>query len=340
MLERPALPDERIIACLREQYGLSVGRVEFLPIGADSDTAVYRAEAVDATTCFVKLRREFDPSAVLLPKALSDNGIEAIIAPLPTGNGVLWADVAPFTLVLYPFIEGRNGFEVEMTASYWRELGAALRRVHAAEIPPALAAGVPRETYSPRWRDGVRRFLGDIERQTYDDPVAAGLAAYLRLMRPVIRDLVERAERHAATLMARPPAPVLCHSDVHAGNVLIAPDDHLYIVDWDQPIFAPKERDLMYPGGAQGFTGHSPAEEEALFYEGYGPTEVDAVALAYYRAERIVEDIAVYCEELLLSDAGGADRAQSLQYLKSNFSAGGTIERAWPPFVNGVKLRS
>ncbi|HMT20224.1 MAG TPA: aminoglycoside phosphotransferase family protein [Promineifilum sp.] len=328
MLEKPDLPDERILACLREQYGLSVGRVEFLPIGADSDTAVYRAETVDATPWFVKLRREFDPSAALLPKTLSDRGIVAVIAPLMTRNGALWADIAPFTLILYPFIEGRNGYEVEMTASCWRKLGAALRRIHAAEIPPALAASIRRETYSPRWRDAVRRFLGDIERQTYDDPVAAALAAYLKLKRPVIRDLVEQTERHAETLMARPPAFVLCHSDIHAGNVLIGKDDNLYIVDWDQPIFASRERDLMYPGGAQGFTGHSPEEEEVLFYEGYGPTEVDMIALAYYRAERIVEDIAVYCEELLLSDAGGADREQSLAYVKSNFMAGGTIERA------------
>ena len=102
----------------------------------------------------------------------------------------------------------------------------------------------------------------------------------------------------------------------------------LFIVDWDNPLLAPKERDLMYPGGGQGFTGHTPQQEEALFYQGYGPAQVDPIALAYYRYERIVEDIAIYCEQLFLTDAGGADREQSLRYLQSNFLPGGVLEIA------------
>lgn len=43
------------------------------------------------------------------------------------------------------------------------------------------------------------------------------------------------------------------------------------------------------------------------------------VAVVYYSYERITEDIAIYCEQLLLSDQGGQDREQSLYYLKSNF---------------------
>ena len=51
--------------------------------------------------------------------------------------------------------------------------------------------------------------------------------------------------------------------------------------------------------------------------------------LAYYRYERIIEDIAVYCEQLLLSNDGGADREQTLRYLMSNFKPNGAIEIAW-----------
>ena len=151
----------------------------------------------------------------------------------------------------------------------------------------------------------------------------------MRAKRAEIADLVGRADRLAQVLRTRSPAHVLCHSDVHAGNVLIGVDDSFYIVDWDNPILAPKERDLMFVGGGQGFTGHTPQEEEMLFYRGYGETQIDPVALAYYRYERIVTDIAVFCEQLLLSDAGGEDRAQSLQYLKSIFRPGGTIEIAY-----------
>ena len=102
-------------------------------------------------------------------------------------------------------------------------------------------------------------------------------------------------------------------------------DGALYIVDWDEPILAPKERDLMFIGGAQGFQGVTAEEEERLFYQGYGPAQVDPAALAYYRYERIIQDIAAFCEQLLLTSEGGEDREQSYGYLASNFLPGNTI---------------
>ena len=44
----------------------------------------------------------------------------------------------------------------------------------------------------------------------------------------------------------------MCHKDIHGGNILIRTDGQppvLYILDWDDPILAPKERDLMFIGG-------------------------------------------------------------------------------------------
>jgi spectinomycin phosphotransferase len=100
---------------------------------------------------------------------------------------------------------------------------------------------------------------------------------------------------------------------------LIDPNGLLYIVDWDAPLWAPKERDLMFAGGGLGAGWLTPVAEEAAFYEGYGSTALNSVALAYYRYERIIQDIAAYCEQLLLSDEGGDDRPQSFRYLASNF---------------------
>jgi spectinomycin phosphotransferase len=144
-----------------------------------------------------------------------------------------------------------------------------------------------------------------------------------------VLDLVERTERCVQTLQAHSPGFVLCHSDLHAGNILIAPNGAFYLVDWDNPILAPKERDLMYAGGGQFGEARTPQQEEVLFYRGYGEVQIDSNALAYYRYERIIEDIAVYCEQLLLSSDGGADREQALRYLMSNFQPNGTIEIAY-----------
>jgi spectinomycin phosphotransferase len=73
----------------------------------------------------------------------------------------------------------------------------------------------------------------------------------------------------------------------------------------------------------------TPQEEETLFYRSYGQTQIDPIALAYYRYERIIEDIAVFCEQIFLTDEGGDDREQSFHSLRSNFLPNNTIEIAY-----------
>jgi spectinomycin phosphotransferase len=330
MLEKPELQDQKINTCLRDEYGLLVVQVAFLPLGADRNTAVYRVVADDETPYFLKLRGgTFDELAVALPKFLSDQGIVQIIAPLATKTGQLWAKLDAFKTILYPFVEGHNAYEVNLSDHHWVDFGTALKRIHTAVVPPALIRRIRQETYSARWREIVKTFLERVEDEAFDDPVAVKLAAFLKARRDEILDLVGRAERLAQVLQARPREFILCHSDIHAGNVLIDANDAFYIVDWDDPILAPKERDLMFVGAGLMGAGHSPQEEEALFYRGYGQTQIDPIALAYYRYERIIQDIAVFCEQIFLTNEGGEDREQSFQYLTSNFLPNGVLEIAY-----------
>jgi spectinomycin phosphotransferase len=246
-----------------------------------------------------------------------------------TETGGLRTTLGSFHLILYPFIDGHSGFEVGLADHHWVELGRALRRIHCVQVPPALARGIPQEAYSTEWRDALVALLAEVGNIVLTDPVAVRLIALLKARTDEILDLVRRADRLAGILQVQPLSFVLCHSDVHGGNVLIGLDDALYLVDWDDPIFAPRERDLMFIGGGLGGGGRSVQEEETLFYQGYGWTEVDPAALAYYRYERIVQDIAVFSQRILSSREGRNDREQSLRHLVSNFLPNGTIEIAY-----------
>jgi spectinomycin phosphotransferase len=337
MLERPEFPDEAIIACLRSDYQLRNPQVEFLPLGVDQNSAVYRAVDGGQSNYFVKLRRGlFNETSVTLPRYLSEQGLHQIIAPLKTRTGKLWANLDDFTVILYPYIEGRNGYEIDLSDHHWVELGKTLQRIHSTVLPEAIKGKIKRETYSPQTRDTVKRHLAQIEQDSPMDPVSDILLAFLKSKRDEILDLVERTERCAQALQENPPAQVLCHSDLHAGNILIDGNDALYIVDWDDPIYAPKERDLMFPGGGQGFRGHTALEEEALFYQGYGPARIDQAALAYYRYERIIQDISAFCDQIFTSDETCGDREQTYHYLTSNFLPGGMIEITYRSDQTGV----
>jgi spectinomycin phosphotransferase len=85
----------------------------------------------------------------------------------------------------------------------------------------------------------------------------------------------------------------------------------------------------MFVGGGQMGNGRTPSEEETLFYQGYGQTQINPTALAYYRYERIIQDIALYCEQIFLTHEGSPDREQALHYLTSNFLPNGVLEIAY-----------
>jgi spectinomycin phosphotransferase len=172
----------------------------------------------------------------------------------------------------------------------------------------------------------VKTFQMQAEEIGFDDPTAAKMAAAMRAQRGQIDRFVARADELGTALQARSMELVLCHADIHAGTLLLGANDALYIVDWDAPIFSPKEHDLTLVGGC---TTWSSARETALFYQGYGLAEIDAMALAYYRHERIVHDIAVECQQIFATTAGGQNWEQEFQYFTSIFLPGHEIELAF-----------
>ena len=58
-------------------------------------------------------------------------------------------------------------------------------------------------------------------------------------------------------------------------------------------------------------------------------TEVNRTILAYYRHERIVEDIALYGQDLLLTTAGGEDRAEMYKHFIAMFEPKGVVDIAF-----------
>jgi len=328
MHDKPDLPDHLIIARVEQEYGLQVARLTFLPLGYDFNSVVYRLETQAGKVFFLKLRQgPFDETSVAVPKFLHSLGLRAVIPPLPTRAGQLTGSLGAYRLILYPYIDEDNSPGLELNDRQWVEFGAALKGVHTAELPLALKNQLQRERFAPQGRETVKAFQRQVERRTYAEPVAAKLAAFMRLHKVEIGQLVRRAQELALALQTRALEFVLCHSDIHAGNLLIGTDGALYIVDWDNPLLAPKERDLMFIGG--GIAGGLCSEGgEALFYQAYGPTEVDRLALAYYRYERIVQDMADFCQQLFLSEAGGEDRERSYGYFTSGFLPENEIEIA------------
>lgn len=323
------LENQQIIHCLSANYGIVVDTLTFLPLGADPNASIYKAQAVDKLCYFVKVKRGRNHEiSVAIAKLLQEAGIQHIIPPINTVDDQPIRYIADFSLIVYPFIDGQNGFSCDLTNEQWLILGKALKQVHEIEVPPSLKSQIRQETYSLKWRKMVKQLFIHIEEMLVEDEIAIELMRFMKENAKAIFRLVDRAQELGQELQKQQTKFVLCHSDIHAGNVLINGNNLLYIVDWDEPIMAPKERDLMFIGGGVANVWNMPHEEES-FYKGYGATEVDIEMLSYYRHERIVEDIAIYGQELLLSSSGGDNRKEMYKQFIGMFEPRGVVDIAF-----------
>lgn len=291
--------------------------------------SVYKAQTHNQSLYFVKLKRghHHDISSTIIT-LLRDAGIQQIIPIVKTIRGQATQHVDDFTLTVSPFVDGRDGFSRDLTDDQWYTLGKVMRKIHEINVPLLVQTKIRRESYSPQWRQAVRSLYSLIDSEPNGDEVAINLLTFMKQHRAAIHRLVDRAEQLAQKAQGQSSQFVLCHSDLHGGNVFIDENDTLYIVDWDDPILAPKERDLMFIGGGVANVWNKPHEKE-FFYEGYGKVEINMTLLAYYRHERIVEDIAEYGQQLLLTMEGGKDRIKWYEQFIAQFDPQGVVEIAF-----------
>ena len=128
----------------------------------------------------------------------------------------------------------------------------------------------------------------------------------------------------------RSPEFVLCHADIHRANIILDAAGALHIVDWDDTVLAPKERDLMFFID-DGFS----ADASDAFLTGYGDAAVDPLALAYYKTDWVMQEFADYGERVFLTNELSADElALATREFARLFERDGVIDRARRAYAN------
>jgi spectinomycin phosphotransferase len=337
MLERPALDDSTLVAALRDGYGLAIEHLTFIPLGNDSAAWTYHATASDATAWFVKVRRDARLAGILVPRFLRDDGLAEVVAARPPRNGEPWLDVGEWTVLVYPFVDAPRAMEAGMDERGWTRLGAFAARLHGTVLPPDLAAIVPREDFQPKATAMARRVARHVEtdarREPARDEIAERLVAAWRTHRLPIERLVRRSEELSRRIRDRANTAgslrfVPCHADLHAGNVLVDGAGNLSIVDWDEVVLAPIERDLMFVRSSA-VAGVVSDREATAFEAGYGTSEADPLLIAWYRIDWAVQDLADFARRVLLDpELGVATRVRALALFESIFAPGDEAETA------------
>ena len=192
----------------------------------------------------------------------------------------------------------------------------------------SLRGRLPVETFALPSAALVRHILDLTETTEFENAVAAQFAAFWREHAARIHQMVARAEALGRRLQSRSFDHVLCHADIHAANILVGDDGRIHLIDWDGPIIAPRERDLLFVVGSRIARVVEPREEE-LFFAGTGRSISTRRRSIYYRYERIVEDLGEIGRSVLL-DPNPSDqmRAEESRLARSFFAPGGDIDHA------------
>lgn len=326
------LTNQELEQCLYNQYGLSTSTIQRLSIGADLNAQVYKVTSVDQLAYFIKIKKTVtDKDPYIFISALKEAEIESIIYPLKTNSGEWGCKIKELTFTVYPFIDGKNGFEQMLSNEQWILLGKTLRQLHELKLSQDVLKDLKKEDYTDQWRKFMRTFNRSIKCQT--DSLAFKLLKFINSHWVTIEQLIIQSEELCKKIQKQKETFVVCHSDIHAGNLIIT-DHSVNIVDWDEPLMAPKERDLMFIGGGVGNVWNNQYEEE-LFYQGYGETIINKEILAYYRHERIIQDIVEYIQSLILEPISDSKMEQELyKHFLAMFEPKGVIDIALQTYKN------
>ena len=103
----------------------------------------------------------------------------------------------------------------------------------------------------------------------------------------------------------------------------------IFIVDWDEAIIAPVERDLMFfidDGGSEAAA--------AAFLEGYGDCTLDDIGLAYYRYDWVMQEFCDNGERVFLdSRLSSTDREFAFTEFRKLFAPGDVVDRAHAAYL-------
>ena len=329
MYEQPNISEELLRACLQGQYGLCPIALEFLPLGLDSRAGVYRVVSEDEASYLLKVKQGalYEPGC-LVPRYLCDQGITSVVAPLPTKAHALWTYIEDWFVIVYPFIDGESSW-AGMADEHWRETGTVFKQIHQVAPPARGFEVLKKETFDPaeyvRW---IRAFEDQHLHAEGGSVVERALRTSWIARQPAIHTVVTSLEKLADVLQGRALPYVTCHADLHPGNLLRDQAGHVFVIDWDDVMLAPKERDFIFVKEApiDAPAGQAPSP----FFQGYGQTEIDWAALTYYRYERLAQDVVAFAEEVFFrDDLGEETKASSVQLFHEMLAECGMIDAAY-----------
>ncbi|MGE5827005.1 MAG: phosphotransferase [Micromonosporaceae bacterium] len=317
--------DQQLCDWVGQDFGLQLTAVETVNFDPDQPAQLWWAQSAAGPAYAVKLSGAGTAAGLVVTDQLAASGVAGIAGPLRTRDGWLWSEQAGNRLSVVPWVGDGRAWTAGLTARQWRAYGQLLARVHATPVTAPLAEALPHESYRPdQFSAAVLALDARIRTSPEPDRHVRALADAWSTAADRLATVRERAEKLGRTLAARPAPNVVCHADPHLGNVLTGVDGRIWLIDWDDAVLAPRERDLMFVLDGL-FANQVGAPQREWFFDGYGPVEVDIARLAYYRCTRALEDLTFVAHVLDVERHPESERVRSVEIVREVLGPTGLV---------------
>ncbi|MDP8923651.1 MAG: aminoglycoside phosphotransferase family protein [Chloroflexota bacterium] len=300
---------DRVAQLLGSCYGLVVERVEPAPRGWTGET--YVATTRDGARVFVKVypKDRLPPSAAPgLPvlAELHQLGLTRVSRPILSTCGAFHERLGDDLVVVFEHLDAAPlAFQF---GGNW--LGDLIARVH--QQTERITSPIARETLEPPYAEALWLTLARAHREPASDEPRQGLRRFLEEHATAIADDWVAFGEVARVCRAASFELVLTHGD-WPFNLLQGADGTLYLIDWDELLLAPPERDTWFAAG------------EPAFWRSYrarrGGYAENPLAAAYYVHNRYFEEL-LGCAREILGDSTAEHRARALALLGSEWMVG------------------
>lgn len=310
-----AIEQARLSELISHQYGLSINRLEDLPLGMVGKH--FRLETSTGEQYFITLydqarlariaANRLDFTLALTNQLFQSGCFNNLVPPQATRWGALktYFD-GDCPLVVYPYIEGRLlADEIPLSAETWAELGELVARLHtvagvAEKLPHPIV-----EQFDVHFEVALRKSLCELKDfEGFDREAQWELRDLVLPQAEKINGFLRRLHDLGEALGASPPPFVICHSDIHPWNVIRACDQRLVLIDWEGARLAPPEQDLFIFLG-EGFISFLQA-----YFRAGGKRALSVQAFVFYLIRRNLEDLTDYFVRILHENqAAESDRS-------------------------------
>ncbi len=172
-------------------------------------------------------------------------GIVNIAHPIPTSNGQMRIQIRDFQIALFDWIPGRTAQEHKLTDTQLERLGEFLAKIHQSKT--IIGEYSVRENFAIPFKDRLVAILSDMSEIAGDSTkYKTKLELFIEPHRQKFTRELETLDKLQRQVKTMNLEFVNCHGEPSPGNILSSNDGQIHLLDWDEPIFAPKEKDLLF----------------------------------------------------------------------------------------------